>query len=297
MSRRTDIQVGLTVLVALGILLWGVTWLKEFSIARKQRVWIVHFPQTGGLAAADEVQVNGIRLGDVRDVALVPDGVIVNLQLSSELQLTRDCEVSIRNVGMMGEKVIAVMLRRTGQPYTERDTIPGIYELGLPEVVSALGPAVSGIGSLSEQLQSVAVALNKNGDFSGSMKNLRVASEELRKTVEENRQGLKRTVDDMQAASHTARALTADREGDLKRALDHFESAAEKLDRLSGRLDSLRATLQSVGGKVDRGQGTLGKLVNDDKVYDETRAALAELKALLADIKANPKKYLTVKIF
>ena len=93
MSRRTDIQVGITVLVALGILLWGVTWLKEFSLARKQRVWIVHFPQTGGLAAADEVQVNGIRLGDVRDVALVPDGVIVNLQLSSELQgfLLRCC--------------------------------------------------------------------------------------------------------------------------------------------------------------------------------------------------------------
>jgi phospholipid/cholesterol/gamma-HCH transport system substrate-binding protein len=48
---------------------------------------------------------------------------------------------------------------------------------------------------------------------------------------------------------------------------------------------------------VNSGQGTLGKLVNDDHVYVETREALAELRALIADIKAHPKKYLTVKIF
>jgi phospholipid/cholesterol/gamma-HCH transport system substrate-binding protein len=49
--------------------------------------------------------------------------------------------------------------------------------------------------------------------------------------------------------------------------------------------------------RVDHGEGTLGKLVRDDRVYDETRTTIAELKALIADIKANPKKYLTVKIF
>ena len=54
-----EIQVGVTVLVALAILLLGVTWLKEFSLARKVRVWTVAFPQTGGLSSSDEVQVNG----------------------------------------------------------------------------------------------------------------------------------------------------------------------------------------------------------------------------------------------
>ena len=53
LSRRTEIQVGITVLVALGILLWGVTWLKEFSINRRIKVWHVMFAQTGGLGASD----------------------------------------------------------------------------------------------------------------------------------------------------------------------------------------------------------------------------------------------------
>lgn len=297
MSRRTEIQVGLTVLAALAILLWGITWLKELSITRKQRTWMVHFPQTGGLATADEVQVNGIRKGDVQKVDLVSDGVIVNLVLSADLQLTRDCVVSIRNVGMMGEKVIAVTLRSTGQAYTERDTILGVYELGLPEMAAGLGSTVGSISSLATQLESVANTLNEDGNLTETLKNFRIASEELGGMARENRAALRTLVADLGATAKTTRALTAGREAELKRMLDHLSASAEKLDRLSGRLDSLRASMQSVTSKVDRGQGTLGKLVNDDRVYNETRATVAELRALIADIRANPKKYLTVKIF
>ena len=51
MSRKLEVQVGLTVLVAVAILLWGVTWLKELTINRKVHVWHVRFSQTGGLSA------------------------------------------------------------------------------------------------------------------------------------------------------------------------------------------------------------------------------------------------------
>jgi phospholipid/cholesterol/gamma-HCH transport system substrate-binding protein len=297
MSRRTEIQVGLTVLVALGLLLWGVTWLKELSLSGKHRIWLVRFEQTGGLSSSDEVQVNGIRKGSVEDVHLVDGAVLVHLALDTDVKLTRDCRVSIRNVGLMGEKVIAVDLRMTGEAYTDRDTIPGIYELGVAEVMAALGDVVGPIGDLSVQLHGIAASMNRTGDLTATARNLRLASEQLRAAVEENRRGVKQVVENLQATSATARALTTDREAQLKKAIDHFASAAEKIDQLSGRLDSLRATIQSVSSKVDRGQGTLGHLVNDDKMYEETRAAVAELKALVADIRANPKKYLTVKVF
>ena len=297
MSRRTEIQVGLTVLVALGLLLWGVTWLKEISITRKNRVWLVRFEQTGGLSQSDEVQVNGLRKGEVRDVRLVDGAVLVHLQLDSDVTLTHECRVAVRNVGLMGEKVIAVDLRLSGTPYTERDTIPGIYELGVAEVMAMLGDAVAPIGDLSQQLSAIARGLGKSGDLNATMKNLRLASEQLRQAVAENRRGVKLVVDNLQATSATAKALTSDREEQLKKAIDHFAATAERLDELSSKLDSLRASMQSIAGKVDRGHGTVGKLVNDDQLYEDTRAAVTELKTLIADIKANPKKYLTVKVF
>ena len=295
--RRTEIQVGITVLAALAVMLWGVTWLKEFSIQSKVKVWTVHFDQTGGLGVSDEVQVNGIRKGSVQSMALVGDHVIVKLALATDVTLTRDSRVSIRNVGLMGEKVIAVDLRASGEPYTVRDTIPGFYEKGIPEVMAAMGDAVGTVQDLTRQLQAIADAMNKSGDFAGTMKNVRIASEELKLAVQQNRKALDLTVQNFAAASKTAKSLTTDREAQLKKAMDDFASAADKLDRMATQLDSLRASVQSVSGKIDRGEGSLGKLVNDDKLYTEAKASIAALRTLIEDIKANPKKYLKVEVF
>jgi phospholipid/cholesterol/gamma-HCH transport system substrate-binding protein len=297
MSRRTEIQVGFTVLAALVILLWGVTWLKQFTLHRSVRMWTVRFPQTGGLGQSDEVQVNGIRKGSVQKLSLVRDEVIVDLALATDVTLTTDSHVAIRNVGLMGEKVIAVDLRSTGTPYGARDTIEGEYEKGIPEVVAAMGGAVGTVEQLTRQLATVADALNRQGDFSGVMKNLKQTSEELKLAVAENRVALRATVANFQSASRTAKALTSDREAELRRTLDTFAAAAGKLDRLAGRMDSLRASLQSVSGRIDRGEGSLGKLVNDDSLYTEARASIRSLRSLIDDVKANPKKYLKVEIF
>ena len=297
MSRRTEIEVGITVLVALGVLIWGVTWLKEISIQRRVQVWHVSFPQSGGLGPADEVQVNGIRMGEVRSMQLAGDHIVVDLALSSEIQLTKHCRVAIRNVGLMGEKVIAVDLKRSGEPYAGRDTIPGVYEQGLPEIAAGLGEAMGAISLLADELRGVTDVLSKSGDLAKTLQNFRKTSEELKLAVGENRVLLKSTVENFAAASQTTKRLTTDREAELRRGFEDFASAATKMDRLSGRLDSLRMALQSVTGKLDSGKGTLGRLVNDDKLYHDVSGAAQNIKALVEDIRANPKKYFKVEIF
>jgi len=297
LSRAREIQVGITVLVALGATLWGVTWLKQVSLARKVRVWHVTFPQTGGLSSSDEVQVNGLRKGSVQSVALVSDHVAVDLALTSDVTLTTDSRVAVRNVGLMGEKVIAVDLHASGTPYTAGDTIPGIYEKGIPEVMAGMTGTIDAISDLAAQLKSLADAMDKNGNLTQTLTNLHDTSEQLKATVVENRTQLRLTIANLNSASRTAKALTTDREPQLRNTLESFERSAAGLERLTVRLDSLRTSLQSVAGKVDHGDGTIGKLVNDPKLYDEAKQTVAELKALIADIKANPKKYVNVKVF
>jgi phospholipid/cholesterol/gamma-HCH transport system substrate-binding protein len=297
LSRRTEIQVGATVLVALGITLWGVTWLKEFSLNRKVRVWQVTFPQTGGLSNSDEVQVNGLRKGSVSAVQLVGDHVLVNLAIASEVTLTSECRVAIRNIGLMGEKVIAVDLHAGGVPYTARDTIPGIYEKGVPEVMAGMGATVDAITELATQLQKVADVMDKNGSLDRTMTNFRTTSEELKLAVSENRAVLKETLANLNAASRTAKSLTTDREAQLKHTLDSFERSAVSMERLTARLDSLRTSLQTMSGKVERGDGTLGKLINDPRLYDDAKESVAQFRQLIEDIRKNPKKYVNLRVF
>ena len=297
MSRRAEIQVGLTVLAALVILIVGVVWLKDYSLHRNLQVWHVSFAQTGGLAASDEVQVNGMRKGAVSEMKLQGDHVIVDLALDKEVHLTRDSRVAIRNVGLMGEKVIAVDLKTTGGAYGKDDIIPGTYELGVPEVMASMGGAVDNVNRITTQLSRIADAMDKNGDLATAVRNFRETSENLKLAVQENRVSLRQALGDFAAMSKTARGLTTDREVQLRRTLDNFSQAADHMNQMAMRLDSLRASLQTITSRVEHGQGTLGKLVNDDRVYRDLNGSIQSLKALIEDIKANPKKYLKVSVF
>lgn len=297
MKRTTEIQVGATVVAALAITLWGVTWLKEVSLARKVRVWHVSFPQTGGLSDSDEVRVNGLRKGNVSQVALVGDHVVVDLALASEISLTTASVVAIRNVGMMGEKVIAVDLRLGGVPYTATDTIPGVYEKGIPEVMAEMGGTIDAVTRLAVQLERLVSVVDSSGTLNSTVTNFHDTSTELKKAVTENRVLLNETLRNLNVVSKTAKSLTTDREGQLKRTLDSFERSATSMERLTVKLDSLRGSLQNVSSKVERGEGSLGKLVNDPKLYEDTKASVAQFRALIEDIKKNPKKYINLRVF
>ena len=297
MSRRTEIEVGLTVLVAVGVLLWGVTWLKDFQFQRSVRIWHVMFPQTGGLGPSSEVQVNGIKKGSVHAMHLTGDGVLVDLAIASDVTLTRDSRVIIRNMGLMGEKLIGVDLRSTGGAWTQQDTIPGGYEKGIPEVMGDVALTIESVTQLSGRLAGLIEATDQHGDLTGTLKNMRGASAELQATIRETRASLKTALADFSATAKTTKALTTDREAQLGKAVDSFASAADKLDRLADRLDSLRSVMHNVATKVDRGDGTLGKFVNDRKLYNDVTATVDSLQALIGDIKKNPRKYIKLEIF
>ncbi len=297
MSRRTEIEVGLTAILALVVVLWGVTWLKEFSLARRVTIWHVRFPQTGGLGQSDEVQVNGIRKGAVKHIDLAGDHVVVDLGIASEVKLTTDSHVSIRNVGLMGEKVIAVDLESTGRPRSPRDTIEGNYELGIPEVVANMGGTFTALDQLANELQMLAGEMRGNGKLGETIENLHEGSLQLRDAMRESRRQLRETMANAASASRTARELTTDRADQYRRTLDAMERATHNLEVLSARLDTLRGTAQGIGDRIESGNGTAAKLINDAQLYEETRATLKAMRDLLEDFKKHPKRYVHFGLF
>ena len=297
MTRRTEIQVGLTVLAALAVTIWGVTWLKEFSIQSKVRTWHVSFPQTGGLGASDEVQVNGIRKGAVQAVALVGDRAVVDLTLSSDITITKDSRVAIRNVGLMGEHVIAVDLHQSGEAYTGRDTISGIYELGMPEMMARMSGPMESVDHLAQSLDHIASRLDKNGDLDQTVSNFRETSEQLKRMMQQDRALMHETVQNARDVSRTARTLTTEREAQYKRMFDSMEKSLANAERLTARLDSLSEVSKRVMDKADHGDGTMARLLNDAKLYDDLRGSVKAMQDVLQDLKKNPRKYINLRIF
>jgi phospholipid/cholesterol/gamma-HCH transport system substrate-binding protein len=296
-KRTTEIQVGVTVVAALVVLVWGVTWLREFKVGRKVQIWHVSFPQTGGLGPSDEVQVNGIRKGSVSTIELAGNHVVVELALERDIVLTRDCRVSIRNVGLMGEKVIAVDLSATGERYTDRDTISGIFEPGMGEFMANAGPSFDAMNRVIVSLDRLAQRLDREGEVDKTISNLRQTSDELLKLTKENRAIVNETLRNARDVSKSARSLTTEREEQIKRTIDGLERSTKNFERLTVRMDSVLTVAKAIADKTNRGDGTAAMLLNDRKLYEETRTTVQSLRELIEDMKKNPKKYVNLSIF
>jgi phospholipid/cholesterol/gamma-HCH transport system substrate-binding protein len=298
-SRNTEITVGVTVIIALAVVVWSVTALRQVRLAEATRHWRVTFSDVGGLAEDDPVTVNGVKKGSVKDIHLAPRGlVVVDFILTRDVRLSHGDRVFIRNVGMMGEKFIAIAPGPGGRPYdAQRDTIPGVYESGIPEVVSQMGSALTSLEKLSERFDRLLAIAEEHNTVHNTLTNVEAASSDLKHTLADSREDLVALADNLRATSEVARRTAESTEPKVGRALDDVSRTSARMDSLIARLDTLSAELTSVSRKVNSGQGTAAKLVNDRALYDETRLALRELTNLVRDLRTNPKKYFKVSVF
>ena len=298
-SRNSEITVGVTVIIALAVVVWSVTALRQVRLAESTRHWWVTFSDVGGLAEDDPVTVNGVKKGSVKDIHLAPRGlVVVDFILTRDVRLAHGDRVFIRNVGMMGEKFIAIAPGPGGKAYdAQRDTIEGVYESGIPEVVSQMGSALASLEKLSERFDRLLAIAEEHNTVHTTLSNVEAASAELKQTLTDSRADLVALAANLRATSEVARRTAESTEPKVGRALDDVSRTSARMDSLIARLDTLSGELTDVSRKVNSRQGTAAKLLNDRALYDETRLALRELTNLVHDLRTNPKKYFKISVF
>jgi len=298
-SRNAEIAVGVTVILAVGLVVWSVTFLRQVRLAECTRMWRARFSDVGGLAEDDPVTVNGVKKGTVRTMRLVPGGrVIVEFRMTKDVALVHGDRVLVRNVGLMGEKFIAIDRGPGGPPYdARRDTIVGVYESGIPEVVSQMGTALSALERLSDEIDRVLALAEERHTVRTTLANVEAASADLRRTLADSHDDLTALAANLRATSESARRTAETNEPKVSRALDDVSRTSARMDSLLARVDTLSMALTSVTRKLDQGNGTAGRLLNERALYDDTRRAVRELTDLVRDLKANPKKYFHVTVF
>src|SRR5258705_3871228 len=107
-SRRSAIQVGIMGLRALVLLLGGVVWVKEYRVGERKTTYTARFQEVGNLAVGDPVSVRGVRKGAVTDVELEDRSVRVEFEMDRDVTLHSDAVLRVANIGVLGEKVLAL---------------------------------------------------------------------------------------------------------------------------------------------------------------------------------------------
>jgi phospholipid/cholesterol/gamma-HCH transport system substrate-binding protein len=299
-ERKLQIQVGILFIASVAILIAGVLWFKEFTIGGHNYEVVVEFPQTSGLVKGDPVDVKGVRSGKVEDIEFKYGQALVTVSLERSVVLRHGTVVSISNVGLMGQKVVNIWPGRIAE-----DTIPegtvlrGVYEAGIPEILGGMGGVLDTFESLAARVDSLLASLDdsRQQQLLNTLSNVERATGELADLLEGNREDLNASIRSMRTAMGELSTMMEGRGATFGQTLEDASSAMARLDTTLTILDTTVSRMDKLLARVEGGEGTLGHLVQDQDLYDELVLTLRDAKALLYDVRQNPKRYFKFSIF
>jgi len=298
-AKNIEFRVGLVIMVGIIMVAASLYWLQGYRLQRNSAVVSVRFDDVGTLAVGDRVTVSGVRRGKVYDLTLTPKGVIVDLLLSRDVVLKRDARFVIKNLGLMGERFIAI---GPGSDSLRLDTMmiaEGQYDTGLPEVMGLLGDMILELRNLVHSFKETVASDSSLAKFNRTVSNLESVSKSLAGFMARNSGKLDRTADNFLKASSDLKELVTQASPGVDSTIRRFDRASTRLETLVARLDTLSISARKFADRLDNNDGTLQALVDDRRLYDDLRQAADNLDDLINDIRANPKKYinLTVELF
>jgi len=289
-SRRKEIQVGVCVILSALVLVFGMLWLKQFRFSGGMRRYAVNFPAVEGLQVNDRVQVRGIRMGKVTDFAIVGDHVRVGFLVDRSVALREDATIRLATVGIVGEMIVEVQPGE-GKPAPDGHLFEGEAMPSLMAMAGAAGETMKKLDELTLELRDLVRELRRDDRLGGTVDAARVALTNVDAALGENRADVRALVRDLRAAAATLReAVAAPDSG----AAGMMGRASRTMARADSALALVTATTESLSrliARLESGEGSAGKILADDRLYEEATQALAETKELLRDIRRNPKRY------
>jgi phospholipid/cholesterol/gamma-HCH transport system substrate-binding protein len=251
---------------------------------------VVHFDSVLGLDESAAVRMVGIKVGYVKDIRLDLRRAKVTLNIFPRYEIPRGSKAAQAAQGLLGEKYVEIQPGPETTFLQPGDELPAAATMGLDQLAPMLTSIGQEIKDFSQTLRSMLGEETKGG-LQQTLKSLASLAAEVDALVAENKGRFSRVLDGADRAvsgldgrlqevtatvgqaSQELRDLVAENRGGVKESLERLQGVLEKLD---ASLDDLRSTLD----KVRRGEGTLGKLVNDPGLYDKAEGAVEDIKKL-----------------
>jgi phospholipid/cholesterol/gamma-HCH transport system substrate-binding protein len=253
----------------------------------------VRLASAGGLRAGDPVVFRGVQVGEVKKLTFLPEGdVVIRTRLLERVPLTADGHASLVAVDMFGRQ--SVVLHEgdyRARRLSDGDTLPGLQPQNMTVQLAELGRNAGRLTGDTTVLLLHA-ALDGMGAATASIAQL---AAEMRTLVAAQRESVSllthssaRIAQNIEAATDPEALLQ------LRASAQH---TTETLGRAATQLEASAGSLSTLLAAVDSGEGNAGLLLRDRALYDRTAELLLSAEALVTDLKENPKRYLTVRIF
>lgn len=313
MSLSKEVKIGAIVTAGIVLLFWGLNYLKGKDVFTSDRLVFAVYEHVEGLSASNVVTVNGMKVGMVSSLTLLPDTtghIVVSMHVSKKVHIPRNSVAEIYSTDILGSKGIRFVLGNSPEELQDKDTVLSSVKPSLPEEVSAqVAPIKQKTENLISSLDSVLTIVRS------------VFNEKTKHNLRESFESISRS---LQSIEHVAESMDTvlTRQGKLRSIFNNLESITTNLkennenisrmienfaaisdtiarSNLAHTLEQTRKTLEqtaSILSKVNEGEGTLGQLANNDSLYVNVNATARDLDKLLIDFREHPRKYLNFSL-
>jgi phospholipid/cholesterol/gamma-HCH transport system substrate-binding protein len=335
MKRENEFAVGLVVILALGVVVAGALWLSGTHLGGGETTYTARFRTVGGMGVGNPVVLRGVRVGRVEAIRLASGNwVEADLKIYRGVALPEQPAVIAASASLFGEWAATLIAsvpapndpnirqaldeaRAAGRGAWPGVTLPDIGQLTAQasriatdiatvanrvqtafdsQAVSDLRRSIRDFGQIADRLVEVT---NDQAEVIGSVgANLRHGSDVLSRAATDLEATLGR-VDSATNQGQLATILnnTAATATDLRAASGDFRQLMGAAQRNQESLVRVLVAADTMMSRIANRGGTLGLLVADSALYVETKLTMIQLRQLLSDIQANPRKYFTFSVF
>ena len=327
MKIRRETQLGILAFLVIAMSIWGYTFMKGKNILKKSKTVYVKYDSVDQLEKANSIFVKGFKVGSVNNIEIDPEdkkSLLVTLTIEDDLGIPKNAIANIVNPSIAGSREIRIVFDEAcsgancieSGDYLKGGNI-GLLEASLPktdveEYVKVLGDSFTGIIDSLKKTNGEFDAKASINDLQVTLKNLAESSQKLNYILGSSSAKIGNTIGHLESVSQN---LASNNEK-IDRILANLDNVSEQLkaanltqtvesikgtfDSTAKTVDELDVTIKELNGviaKINSGEGTLGKLSKDDKLYTSLEDASSSLNALLEDLKENPKRYVNFSIF
>lgn len=301
MKLSREIKTGLIVVMGILCVIFGYSFLKSTSIFDNNLTLYAVYDDVGGLQQGTAVSINGKNVGTVNTVKFkdASGKLLVTFSVNRDLSFTKNSTAELYDAGLIvGGKGLRIIPSFEGAAVVTGDYLTTTRKASLSEVADQkLSPILEKFESALTDADSVMLNVNEVLDTK--------AKGDLRQAISD----LSTLMNDLKGAGGTLNRLLKNNESKLDKSLTNFEELTSNFAKLSdslnnaglGRtlasLESTVSNLNNLMGRVEKGEGTIGKLMKDEELYNNLNGASRELDLLLQDFRLNPKRYVNVSVF
>jgi phospholipid/cholesterol/gamma-HCH transport system substrate-binding protein len=329
MTRRNDVVVGLVVIAGILLVVFGTIWMRGLSLGREDVEVQARFREVGQLLPGGSVKYRGVPIGRVERIALEEGGgaVLVSMTVDGNVRLPTEPVVILAPESMFGDWQAEIASRSQFRHYDYAETLtpnvlPGYALPDMSRLTAVADQIANNLATISDRFE-IAFTEETATNVREAIENIQLVSEQLTGLVGSQQAAIEEVARNLEQTSEAAgqAALTMQRAfAEVEQAIagGRLTGIMENVERTSARTDSLVALLvlasqdlrntaaladttfsqvSGIASAVQRGEGTLGRLLADTALYYSLVETNVEVQALLSDIRRNPRRYINLTIF